>query len=306
MPKRHILPIFLATIMLILANVTVVGAQGPPSQPSSFWGTVTVNGANVADGTQVTAWINGTQQAQAATQTWNGASVYSIAVPNGNDGDTIEFQVSGQVATQNGSWQTGINTELNLTVGGPITPTVTPTVTVPITPTVTPTPSDSNVVIPLISAGDLSVGWDSVIFPQTSLAGLDVLAYAIDQTWTVSDTTNLGAGWHVTVIADDHLRGEGDPANRVINVGSSHDFKVSCLDGETSTVSGDSVNLPSCSVGAQPVPLVGESPLTMLSANAGDGMGTYNFIPHFQLLVPGTTIIDTYRTNIYVDAIAGP
>ncbi|MGB0385106.1 MAG: cohesin domain-containing protein [Ardenticatenaceae bacterium] len=186
---------------------------------------------------------------------------------------------------------------------------------VPVPPTVTPTPpptSTGNVVIPLISAGELSVDWTGVIFPQTSLAGQDILAYAINETWTVSDTTQLGAGWHVTIMADDHLRGSQDPANRVINVGTSHDFQVECLDSDIAPAPGvaSGGNLPTCAGGVQPIPNSSlgstETPLTILSAATSNGLGAYGFVPRFQLLVPGTTIIDTYTTNIFVDVIAGP
>ena len=122
--QQTILFAVLATAILFVMNLTVAGAQGPPSQPSSFYGTVKVNGANVADGTVVTAWINGTQVAETTTQTWNGNSVYSMAVPNGNEGDSITFQVNGVVANESGTWQLGGNSELNLTVSSGPTPPV--------------------------------------------------------------------------------------------------------------------------------------------------------------------------------------
>lgn len=115
MKKLNVFAIIFTAAMLLMVNVTITGAQGPPTQPSSFWGTVKVDDANVSDGTEVTAWINGTQQASAATVTYQGNSVYSIAVPNGSDGDTITFQVGGVEADQTGTWQLGENSELNLT-----------------------------------------------------------------------------------------------------------------------------------------------------------------------------------------------
>ncbi len=400
MKRVNILPMLLAGIMLFVINITTAGAQdAPPSQPSSFYGTVKVNGANVPDGTQLTALINGTQQASAATQTYQGESVYSIAVPNGNNGDTITFQVGGVDADQTGTWQLGASTVLNLTVSNapaatptaaatPVGPAPTPTGPAPSgltaqfscvgtenalvgeapltisctdestgnitewswdfgdgTTSTEPNPShtyttqgsysvaltvtgadgsntairtnyvyicqdDFNVCAPVISSGELSVEWTSVIFPPTSIAGFEVLANAITQTWTVSDTTNFGAGWHVTLIAEDHLRGEQDRDNRVINVGTTHDFKVSCLDSDVEPVVGASTagNLPTCSIGAQPIPnsALAETPLTILSAAQSDGIGPYTFVPRFELIIPGTTLIDVYGTNIFVDAIAGP
>lgn len=368
MKKVKTFGVSLAVLMLFVINLAMVGAQGEPI-PHSFYGTVQLNGADVEDGTLISAWINGEKKAEVPSQTFNGDSVYSMSVPDGPEEATIEFRVDGNTANETATWQEGGNVELNLTAAddGPQLPvaafSANPTngqapLTVNYTDessgninswlwdlgdgttstdqnpshvyaangeyTVTltvdgPDGSDTetranyivvsdlgNVVVPLASAGDLSVEPESVIFPQTALGGEDVLAYAIDEAWRVSDTTQLGAGWHVAMIAQDHLRGVGDPLNRVIEVGADHEFKVNCLDDEITPVSGDPDKLPTCSVGTQPVPISGENPLSLLSAAAYDGMGVYDFIPHFQLLIRGSTVIDTYTTNIFVDATAGP
>lgn len=367
MKKVKTFAVSLVVLMLFVISLATVGAQAPPV-PHSFYGTVQLNDADVEDGTLISAWINGEKKAEVASQTFEGDSVYSMSVPDGPEGATIEFRVAGNTANESAIWQEGANVELNLTAGegrdplnadfsanptggqAPLTVNYTDessgnidswlwdlgdgTTSTDQNPshvyaangeyTVTltvdgPDGSDQltrasyivvsdlgNVVVPLASAGDLSAEWESVIFPQTALGGEDVLAYAIDETWRVSDTTQLGEGWHLTVIAQDNLRGIGDPLNRVIEVGADHEFKVNCLDDEITPVSGDAEKLPTCSVGTQPVPISGENPLSLLSAAAYDGMGVYDFVPHFQLLIRGSTVIDTYTTNIFVDAIAGP
>lgn len=168
-------------------------------------------------------------------------------------------------------------------------------------------PPGSNTCIEIVSAGELSVEWQNITFPRTSIAGFDVVADAIEQTWVATDTTALGAGWYVTLQAEDHFRGSQDPTNRVIPVGSSGNFGVECFDNEISPVADVPYagNPPTCASGIQSIPndALGESPTRILSANVNDGRGAYNFIPHFQLVVPGTTIRDLYVTNIYIDII---
>jgi PKD repeat protein len=168
----------------------------------------------------------------------------------------------------------------------------------------------STTCINIVSAGELSVESQNVIFPNTSIAGFDVLAYAIDQRWVATDTTGFAAGWHVTLQAEDHFRGSEEPNNRVIPVGSSGNFGVSCSNDEITPLPGvpHAGNLPTCASGVQSIPnaALGESAISILSATVNDARGAYNFIPHFQLVVPGTTIIDLYSTNIYVDLIQGP
>jgi hypothetical protein len=94
-----------------------------PPLPSSFWGTVKMNGANAPNGTVVSAWINGVRYAQATVSVYNGDTVYSLDVPGddpqqsgiqgGVPGDTVVFQIETWVA-QTAPWQSGINAELDL------------------------------------------------------------------------------------------------------------------------------------------------------------------------------------------------
>ncbi len=164
---------------------------------------------------------------------------------------------------------------------------------------------EGSVILPLVSGGELLIEWHDVIFPETHLAGQDVYAQAIDETWTVTDTTQTGAGWHVTLIADDHLRGDADQAGHVIELGVNEGFTVSCLDTEIVPV-GDTSDPPTCPAGAQAIPVHGEQPLTMIWADGTKGMGVFELLPHFEILVPGTAVIDRYTTDILVDITVGP
>ncbi len=227
----------------------------------------------------------------------NWGEIAKLTAPDAAAGDTFGFWVAmgtatfvvGAVGDDDVGFDSG-SAYVGGTGGGPPPP---------------PPPPPSNVVLPLISAGALSVAAQDVIFPPTSLAGVDVYATATDATWTATDTTGLGAGWHVTLTAEDHLRGDADPANHVIFVGQDEDFTVECLDSEIVIVSGTGPP-PTCPIGAQPIPLTGQNPLTMLWAAESQGMGIFDFLPHFEILVPGSSTIDIYRTELLIDIIAGP
>ncbi len=100
-------------------------ALAVPPLPSSFYGTVKIDHANVPDGTLVKALINGQVYAQTKTLTYQGDSVYSLdvlgddtdttVVDGGVDGDTIVFMIGEEVADQTGIWKSGTNVNLDLT-----------------------------------------------------------------------------------------------------------------------------------------------------------------------------------------------
>jgi hypothetical protein len=146
----------LLIIMMSLFITTPVLAI--PSLPSSFYGTVKVNDANVPDGTAIQALIGGQVYGQGVTQTYQGDSVYVLDVPGdntdtaaqdgGREGDTIQFKIGGVPAKQTAVWHVGTNTNLNLTASSSGTintpaptssPVPTQTAIVPIQPTQIPT-----------------------------------------------------------------------------------------------------------------------------------------------------------------------
>jgi hypothetical protein len=103
----------------------------PPPMPSSFYGTVKVNDSNVPLDTKVSAWIAGTKYAEMTVIIYNADTVYSLDIPGdiaetpeiegGKPGDVIFFYIDNQAANQTAIWQSGTNTELNLsadTLGG--------------------------------------------------------------------------------------------------------------------------------------------------------------------------------------------
>ena len=138
MKARHkMIAIGLGIVLVLIASAPVTLAV--PPLPSSFYGTVKVDGANVPLGTMVSAWIDGVKYAETTVSTeFAGDTVYSLDVPGddpatpgiiegGVPGDTIVFQIGSLAAGQTAPWQGGINVEFNLTAdtavpdGPPIT-----------------------------------------------------------------------------------------------------------------------------------------------------------------------------------------
>ena len=94
----------------------------PPasSMPCRFRGTIQLNGANVADGTIVTAIIAGDEYTTMTPAEGYGPSTYAIKIipPEGTSytaGAVVTFKIGDYTAVQTGSWVIGGNVELNLT-----------------------------------------------------------------------------------------------------------------------------------------------------------------------------------------------
>jgi hypothetical protein len=118
-------------VMFNQANQDFIAAVAePPVLPSSYYGTVKSKGANVPPGTQVTARINGHIYATSYYMLDNDDTVYSVNVPGdilstpgviegGVAGDTVVFFVGNTQADQTGTWQSGGNVNIDLTVALP-------------------------------------------------------------------------------------------------------------------------------------------------------------------------------------------
>jgi len=105
----------LAVVALVLFPA-IAFAQGAPQLPCAFHGTVQVNGANVADGTVITATIgNDTYTTTTSDSTYR----VVITQPDGKsyDGLAVTFKIGSDTVSQTGTWQMGGNVALNLTKG---------------------------------------------------------------------------------------------------------------------------------------------------------------------------------------------
>jgi hypothetical protein len=155
--------------LTLLAKPAAV--QAIPPLPSSFYGTVKVNDANVTDGTLMQALINGQVYAQGYTQTYQGGSVYILSIPGddtgtpdldgGQEGDIIQFKIGGLTADQTGTWHSGTNEELNLSVGSTSPPN---------TPAPTPTPFPTQTPIPTVPSAVPTLTPEAPTVTQTMAA----------------------------------------------------------------------------------------------------------------------------------------
>lgn len=171
-----------------------------------------------------------------------------------------------------------------------------------------PIPSDKEpreLIVNAQSEGELSVSYGKVYFPIRA-TGQDVIVEANETTWTVDDRTQLKAGWNVTMIALDHLRGESKPEENVLRIGESEELKVrGCLNAE---LVGDTVGVkpPICQENLRAVPIVGESPLLLISAEPNTGMNTWQFSPQFQLFFSSLDAVDNYTAAFNLTISSGP
>ena len=114
-------------LIIVLFSLMMLAATGPPPLPSSFWGTVEVDGAPVAEGTVIFAWIDGVKYDDDAAKAyvgWEGV-YYAFNVPGdqvgtdpiegGVEGDIITFRIGDLVAQETAVWHSGTNVRLNLT-----------------------------------------------------------------------------------------------------------------------------------------------------------------------------------------------
>jgi len=139
--RRSLLVLMLLIFMLsLLASPAFANNQ----LPCRFHGTVKIDGELAPSGTSVVATIN-EDTFSTETPSIYGASTYFIQItpPEGktyDPGTEILFYIGTDLAAQKGTWETGGNKVLNLTLST-TAPTPTPTATPTSTPTPTPTPT---------------------------------------------------------------------------------------------------------------------------------------------------------------------
>ena len=160
---KHVTKIACITLMSLIVSLFIsLPVLAVPQLPSSFYGTVKVNGANVPDGTSVQALIGGKVYAETLTQTYQGDSVYSLDVTGddtdttvqdgGREGDTIQFKIGGVLANQTGVFHSGTNINFILTASTS-TPVATPRATLTPVPTQASTPTlQSATLVPTLPA----------------------------------------------------------------------------------------------------------------------------------------------------------
>jgi hypothetical protein len=116
---------------LFLTLVSAVGAV--PPLPVTVYGRAQLNGADVAPGRLVVAWIDGMPAAQTVTTQSGGQSVYVLDIPGDESWDPetnptppvgaiITFTLAGIPAPQTTTWSAGdvqmVNLSINMSPSG--------------------------------------------------------------------------------------------------------------------------------------------------------------------------------------------
>lgn len=152
----------LLTIVVLLALPLVLPGtvRAIPPLPSTFWGSVRINGAYAPAGITISVWSGGQKWAETVAISYDTGTevqtLYSVDVP-GDDPETtsvegpladaaLQFRIHAQggvlIANESGTWQSGMVAQLDLTATA-ATPTPTPSQTVGPTPTPTNSPTPS-------------------------------------------------------------------------------------------------------------------------------------------------------------------
>ena len=145
--KKYLLYFFIVLVSLFL----IEELQAVPLLPHIVYGKVKKDGANVLSGTTVSALINGKIYKSTQTLIDGGESCYSIDIPGddtdtpekegGVNGDTVQFRVGSDLASQTLTFASGAKTQLDINI------TTQYTLTISINPynggTVTKSPNKS-------------------------------------------------------------------------------------------------------------------------------------------------------------------
>jgi len=119
MRLMNIMMILCLLMGFLLLNPNPVAAKElPPVWPCIVYGTVKENGENVSTDIIVSAKMNGIEIASTEVIFYEGDSVYSMIIPGDTsmESDPVKFFIGNEQADQTGTWRSGENTKLNLTI----------------------------------------------------------------------------------------------------------------------------------------------------------------------------------------------
>ncbi len=157
----------------------------------------------------------------------------------------------------------------------------------------TDTPAGAVVASVSVLGGGLTNTAQNVAFPNVTLSGADQTIPATAAVWRAQDARGTGDGWNVT-LSSTAFSGAG-----TITVDN---FKVRQQQAQVVTVGGNTA--PTSQVLS--FQSLSGTPLKVLSATGGAGMGTYDYTPDFQLTVPASTAAGAYTANVTVTINSGP
>jgi len=153
-----------------------------------------------------------------------------------------------------------------------------------------------------LTGGSLSVAPQTIDFGSLALSGLVQTQPGTTTNWVANDPTGNGAGWNVTIAAADFKR-NGDLAGseKLIPVGG---FKMTLLNSAITPFDASVVSpVPTSSISADTVLGVAQK---FVSADVDKGMGKYNMLPTFKLVVPADTYAGSYTSQVTLVITAAP
>jgi hypothetical protein len=161
--------------------------------------------------------------------------------------------------------------------------------------TVTDVPVGAETASISIIGGALFIQTSPVDFGTVELTGDEQTVDTQPSPWGAGDATGTGAGWNVSMTSTDFVAG-----------GNSIDVSNFMIMIDQANVVTQSGNTAPQSQVASFQALSDTTPLKILSAAAGTGMGSYQFTPDFRLVVPGDAGTGDYQALMTVTVNAGP
>lgn len=106
----------LLALCLVAGGVMPAYADEPPPMPHQFYGTVSLEGDPVQQGTLVEAFVDGVKQAETTVDAEGRYGYNPIFRVSGTAGATVTFHIGGVEADEYATWESGKVQQLNLTI----------------------------------------------------------------------------------------------------------------------------------------------------------------------------------------------
>jgi hypothetical protein len=160
-----------------------------------------------------------------------------------------------------------------------------------------------------VNAGSLSMTTPTVAnFNGVTLNGAAQDTTASMGTFSVTDATGGGSGWHVTAQATQLAEWDATlNAGAGGYVSGGKTLPSSSLSVSAPSVAANGTTSAAPTVGTGPFTIDGGSAVTVATAAANTGMGTYDFgTSTLTLSVPASAYAKEYRSAVTVSAVTGP
>lgn len=106
----------LLALFLIAGGIMPAYADEPPPMPHQFYGTVSLDGNPVQQGTLVEAFVDDVKQAETTVDSQGRYGYNPIFRVSGTAGATVTFHIGGVEADEDAAWESGKVQELDLTI----------------------------------------------------------------------------------------------------------------------------------------------------------------------------------------------